>query len=421
MTTAPPDPLNAESAEALPDTEASPTRAFADEKPAASLPDGPPAAPSVAPPPAPLPFSFSGNASAYFRIWIVNLLLSLVTLGFWSPWAKVRKRRYFYGHTWVGGANFEYHGNPVAILRGRVLAASAFVVYWFVDHLQPGFGPVMLFVLLLAAPWIIARSLAFNAANSSHRGIHFSFDGRARAVAMAIWPLFLWPAVLWLTRRDPLDAVDNAAVYIGASVVIYFLLFAAYPYAIARVRRLTVAHSSWGERRFASSMRTRSVYAIYGIAVLLGLLGFLLMAILGVAAFFLAKLLPDAGPDVLGIGFGVWAGLLYVIVVVIVMGYTRSRVGNLVFNSAELDALARFKSRVSARRLARLYGENLIAILFSAGLLIPWAAIRVARYRIESLAVLPRAPVDSVAAAVVAGATATGEELGEVFGFDLAL
>jgi hypothetical protein len=47
--------------------------------------------------------------------------------------------------------------------------------------------------------------------------------------------------------------------------------------------------------------------------------------------------------------------------------------------------------------------------------------IRVARYRIESLSVLPDVPIDAVAATVSGGPAATGEELGEVFGFDLAL
>lgn len=60
-----------------------------------------------------LQLAFAGVADDYFRIWIVNLLLTLVTVGLWSPWAKVRKRRYFYGHTWLANANFEYHGNPV--------------------------------------------------------------------------------------------------------------------------------------------------------------------------------------------------------------------------------------------------------------------------------------------------------------------
>jgi uncharacterized membrane protein YjgN (DUF898 family) len=379
--------------------------------------------PVAPPPPAALPFAFTGIASDYFRIWIVNLLLNLITLGLWSPWSKVRKRRYFYGHTWVAGANFEYHGDPWAILRGRLLAASAFAVYWFVDHLQPIAGPWLLLALLMAAPWIVARSLAFNAANSSHRGIRFAFDGNVTVIAKAIWPLFLWPFALWLTQRDPFDVIDAMWPYALAAGLVYLVLIAGYPYAMARVRRLTVAHSSWGRCRFTSGLSTGKVYAIYGIAALLGLIGLALMAAVGIAAFFIAKLFPfpDPGPEASAIASGAGAFVLYVVLVVTLMSYTRSRIGNLVFNTARLGEIARFKSTVSARRLARLYGGNLFAILFSAGLLIPWAVIRVARYRIESLAVIPDFPIDVVAAAVAGRPAAVGEELGEVFGFDLAL
>jgi hypothetical protein len=46
---------------------------------------------------------FTGTAGEYFRIWIVNLALTILTLGIYSAWAKVRKRRYFYAHTRIAG------------------------------------------------------------------------------------------------------------------------------------------------------------------------------------------------------------------------------------------------------------------------------------------------------------------------------
>ena len=65
-------------------------------------------------------FKFTGEAGEYFRIWVVNTFLTIITLGLWSPWAKIRKRRFFLRHTWVAGANFEYHARPWPILRGRL-------------------------------------------------------------------------------------------------------------------------------------------------------------------------------------------------------------------------------------------------------------------------------------------------------------
>ena len=52
-------------------------------------------------------FTFTGTAREYFGIWIVNVLLTIITLGVYSAWAKVRRQRYFYGNTWLAGANFD--------------------------------------------------------------------------------------------------------------------------------------------------------------------------------------------------------------------------------------------------------------------------------------------------------------------------
>ena len=41
------------------------------------------------------PLDFGGSGFEYFKIWIVNILLILITLGVYYPWAKVRNQRYF--------------------------------------------------------------------------------------------------------------------------------------------------------------------------------------------------------------------------------------------------------------------------------------------------------------------------------------
>ena len=49
------------------------------------------------------PLEFSGSGGEFFRVWIVNLLLTIVTLGFYTPFARRRTAQYFYSHTLVGG------------------------------------------------------------------------------------------------------------------------------------------------------------------------------------------------------------------------------------------------------------------------------------------------------------------------------
>ena len=366
-------------------------------------------------------FAFTGRAADYFRIWVVNLLLVLLTLGLWSPWAKVRKRRYFYGHTWVAGANFDYHGDPVAILRGRLLAVAAFGVYWFVDHLWPAGGPWLLLSLVCGVPWIVTRSLTFNAVNSSYRGIRFGFHCKVRTVAAALSPILLWPLSVLLARQDPLAMLGDTTLYTAASFAVYGVLVAIYPYVVARVRRLTVGHATWGQCAFASELKTRKVYGIYLIG---GLLGSLILGVLagGVGGFLGAGMAgADWARSVLLTVFTVALVIAYALGIAIFASYTRARMSNLIFNTARLEGVGRFNSTLRARRLASLYFSNLMAIVASCGLLIPWAVIRVARYRAESLSLVAQRPIDQVAAGAAGAAGATGEELAEVFGFDLAL
>jgi len=70
-----------------------------------------------------LGFEFFGKGLEFFRIWIVNILLTVVTLGIYSAWAKVRTQRYLYGNTRLDGASFEYLAEPLQILQGRLIGS----------------------------------------------------------------------------------------------------------------------------------------------------------------------------------------------------------------------------------------------------------------------------------------------------------
>jgi uncharacterized membrane protein YjgN (DUF898 family) len=59
------------------------------------------------------PFEFTSTGREYFGIWIVNILLTVLTLGIYSAWAKVRRNRYVYGNTRLLGSGFDYHAQPM--------------------------------------------------------------------------------------------------------------------------------------------------------------------------------------------------------------------------------------------------------------------------------------------------------------------
>src|SRR3989442_14230021 len=118
---------------------------------------------------------FTGTAAEYFRIWIVNLFFTLVTLGIYSAWAKVRKRRYFYGSTRLDGDSFDYFASPKAILNGRIIALAIIAIYALAGELYPQSRYAFWAVGALAFPWLGVRALAFNSRNSAYRGLRFNF------------------------------------------------------------------------------------------------------------------------------------------------------------------------------------------------------------------------------------------------------
>ncbi len=381
--------------------------------PAAPTPAPPPGEPDTPapPPPAPrtYPFAFTGSWREYFRIWLVNLFLSIITVGLYSPWAKVRKKRYFYGNTWVADANFDYHGNPVAILKGRLLAVLAVVAYNLAGHYLPRLGAGLVLVLMIGAPWLISRSLRFNAVNSSYRNLRFHFHGGYLEGLRAIAPFLLMPAAaLALPAVEP-GQPPEGPLAIAGMLVPPLVLGIFYPYVVAAIKRYQVRRAAYGSAPFGFDARTRTFYGIYFVA---GLLFTGVMTVTGVTATALMAYTMQAW---------VVLPLAYLLAGGLGLAFTRAKVGNLTFNRSVLDDRVRFASTLSVPRLARLYIGNLFAIVLTLGLAVPWAVMRTAQYRASCLRLECDGDLEGFLGAVARPVGAAGEQMGEFFDVDLSL
>lgn len=358
------------------------------------------------------PLAFTGKAREYFRVWIVNLFLAIVTLGLYSPWAKVRKKRYLYGHTWLAGTNFDYHGNPWAILRGRLIAFTAFMAYTLTAHFSPRTGAALLLAMMPAVPWLILRSLAFNAANSSWRHLRFHFEGRYADALKAVAPFTLVPLGTLLL---PLPEPGKASVAnIVAALVPLMTLMLFYPYARARLARLRVDGTSYGSTAFRCSARVRSFYRIYVTALFVAAgATFLSGIVLGVLGSVAAML---GGREIAPL----MVMLTYLVAGGVALGYTHARVGNLLLGSTEAGAV-RLRSNVAANKLIGIYVVNVLVVACTAGLAVPWAVVRTLRYRASCVSVETDTDLDGLTGRAARAVDATGEEMGDMFAVDLSL
>ncbi|ACL67012.1 protein of unknown function DUF898 transmembrane [Anaeromyxobacter dehalogenans 2CP-1] len=391
---------------------------------AASMPAAPADAfpTGSAPRPQPLPIRFTGSGGEYFRIWIVNLLLTLVTLGVWSAWAKVRKTRYFWSNTQVAGAAFQYHGNPGAILRGRLLAGAVFLAYSVAGRISVAAGLVAGVVLVLLGPWLFHASMRFKLANTSWRGLRFGFDstaGRAYAVfapGMVLGVLFIG-ALATIQRIAPGEQANPLPF-----VVAEFALFAFWPWLHARLKAYQHGRAQYGNLAFEFEPSTRAFYGVYGKAFLFTLPFLLLLGIVIGGIGLAARGGNDPGTmtrALVPIMVATYAvlGLSYAVVGAI---FT-ARLQRLVWTRTHAGPV-RFATSITARGLMRVWIVNGVLTLLTLGVYWPWAAVAIARYRLECMTLEAGAPLETIAAGRLATeGSATGEGAVDLFGWDIGL
>jgi uncharacterized membrane protein YjgN (DUF898 family) len=332
---------------------------------------------------------FTASANEYFRIWIVNLFFTLITLGIYSAWAKVRKKRYFYGSTRLDGDSFDYFGSPKAILKGRIFAFFVFVIYAFASELYPPAVFAFWGLAILLLPWLIVRAFTFNARNSAYRGLRFNFTG---------------------------TTAEAARVYIGMLAVTVLTLGIAFPWFMARQKTFVVSRHALGTSSFGCEIPVGKVFLIYFLAGLM-LFGLFIPISIGMGlAMGSAERLPES---VAWLGFIVPLLLMYLAYAAI-YAYVQARTANLMWNGADGPGI-RFTSTLGALKLARIYIGNILAIAATAGLLIPWAVVRAMRYRLENLEVIIDGEVLFDANPGLERVGATGQELGDIFNLDLGI
>jgi uncharacterized membrane protein YjgN (DUF898 family) len=118
------------------------------------------------------------------------------------------------------------------------------------------------------------------------------------------------------------------------------------------------------------------------------------------------------------IGFVLIAYVLLIVASLLIVPYFISRIQNLIWNHTGLGE-HRFSSSLSARGLAWIIFSNFFLIIFTMGLYKPFADIRMARYRIEHMALLPAGSIDDFIASEQQQIGATGTETAEIFDIDI--
>lgn len=320
------------------------------------------------------PLEFSGTGLQLFGVQCLNILLTCLTLGIWIPWARVRKRRFFYNNTRLFDDGFDYLATGFDIFKGWVIVTLIAIAYYALPFLGvPFLQEVLSLSLIFIYPWAINRSLRFNARSIAWRDVRFDFKG---SYLGSLWFFFLLPILGILS------------------------LGLLMPFASKGMRDYVAHNYSFGSAAFFCDASLGSYYGAGLKTALLFLILFLPFAAL--------IIMPLAGPFLAELGRGLTTDslivimedqglqlLLYVLPValffifMITGSYYRALTRNIMLNAMRLQGGVRFRSNVSGFVLAWIMLSNLFIVVLTLGLLQPWTQVRQYRYLTEQTEVRP--------------------------------
>ncbi len=349
---------------------------------------------------------FDGNATEYTRIWVQNLLFTLLTLGIYSPWAKVRRMRYFYHHTVINGHRLHYSAEPWQILRGRVLALALFGLYFFATEFSQMTAIAITALVVLLLPWLLHQSYRFKLRNTAYRGVYF----RLEAPLGVFYRVFLPPIALLfmpnlLAGMFVYQSWWESGLFLGLAI----LPWIALPLILGMFQREIQRHIWWGNQPVSVGGGTAGLIGGYiGHMILAALLAICI----GVVISFLQ--LNSL------VAIGALSVLLITAPWLYLESYAMAAVQNSIWSSSRLQDV-RFKSELSGFGLFKLRLVNFILTLLTLGLFQPAAKIRVARYRVAAISIETSSEQLTARQAKRKTAGATGDSASELFDLDIAL
>lgn len=390
--------------------------------------------------------SFEGSGFEYFKIWIVNILLTIVTLGLYYPWAKVRNRRYFAANSNLDGRNFEYHATGKQLFIGYLIAMAIFIVFVIIQNVSPIGSLIVALLFILALPWIIWRSIKFNMRMTSFSNVRFGFDGM---LGGAYINYLLLPIVCFLALYGLPIALAIVIPMLGLQMsallgiiillaIITFIVLAFFLFAFLKKRNTSYAINGYryGQGVFSTNVETKKFAMILlksvGLSILATIALMVIVAVIAGLTGMAGELLqlknsiedPEALQMALAGSIGLLIGILYlgfIIVSLLIVAYLYTRQRTYIYDNSNLDKKITFASMLKARPLAWVMITNFIIVIFTLGLGLPWAKVRMARLILENTQVDTSQGFSEYLTQKQKEQSSLGEQIGDAFDVDVGI
>lgn len=331
--------------------------------------------------------SFHGSGGTLLGMHIVNICLSIATLGAYHFWGKAKIRRYLFSQTTFAADRFAYHGTGKELYQGFLKAMLVFGIPYFslgaahtflalprwLDLLLQALTGLVLFFYV---PIAIVNARRYRCTRASWRGIRFSFRGRTG---------------------------DFLKLYFRGWFFTLLTLGTYYPYFQTQRQAFLHSHTYFGNQRFHFTGHGSGLMVPFAITL------FLTYAVLILCGLTLAFQLTNAGLTLLLIPFilgPMWIWLL---------GQKQKY-----FWNHTTFGPARFSSSIIWQKLLTLYLGNLVLLLVTLGFAWPWVTVRNARFFTSTLSLQGSINLDRILQETTTSSV-TGEGLSNLLdtGFDM--
>jgi uncharacterized membrane protein YjgN (DUF898 family) len=349
---------------------------------------------------------FVGKGSQLFAIDLVNTVLTIITLGFYYPWAKARRLKYVYQHSDLAGSRFDFLGTGKEIFRGFIKAVLILIPVYVIfllfsvyvgqiaeNEILLGIFIALLILLVFVglpvfAAYAIFGTFRYRAARSSWRGILCGFDATRvdfiKSYLKAFYFFFLTYALMmglmvgvtFLQKYNGGDTGTLVFALLAMALVLPLAVLLIYSSAWYSNKLYTI---TWGNLRLGD-LRLRytgKASALFGIMILGGILTSMT---LGIYYFWYKKNLYNF------------------------------LIANLCLEQNETQS--QLSSTITAGKVFRLEVGNLLLLIFTLGLAYSWTYCRVARFIANNVVLPEEVNVDAIKQTETNyNANATGEEL----------
>jgi uncharacterized membrane protein YjgN (DUF898 family) len=382
-----------------------------------------PTSPPLETSPAALPIRFTASGRDYFRLWIVDLLLTITTIGLYAPFAKVRQWRYFHENTLIDGTPLSFHGDPWRMLRGYLLVVGSVVAFALLAAAWPLAEALPMLALAAVGPWLLHSALRFRLGQTSWRGRRMHFAGGVAGAYRVFWPVALplvfttvGPVLLMpdaAKDASELQQIPSTLLAMGAWMGLGSLLMVGmFPWIHCRLKQYQHDHCALADEcTRLDGVRPWDFYMVQ-----IGLFGVSLVLLLGLGTIGLLTglVLPDA--------LALVAPVLYATGFAATYAYLTSRLQNLVWSHTR-SAHVHFRSQLSASALFGLTLKNSLLTAVTLGLYWPFAVVATRRMRLAAMSIEVTCPVEFFAEARQDHAAngTVGEAAGGLLGIEIAL